>query len=49
MISYEIKDGLICTEDGYCYFPNDFDKLVEQRIIDLKGKYKFTKKSQWLI
>lgn len=49
MIPYEIKDGLVCTEDGYCYFPNDFDKLVEQRIIDLKGKYKFTKKSQWLI
>lgn len=33
-------NGMICTNEGYCYFPNDFDKLVEQRIIRLQDKYK---------
>lgn len=33
------NNGLICTSEGYCYFPNDFDKLVEQRVIHLKNKY----------
>ena len=46
---HENKDGLICMENGYCYFPNDFDNLVERRIINLKDKYKFSKRnSEWL-
>lgn len=32
-------NGMICTSEGYCYFPNDFDRLVEQRIIRLQDKY----------
>jgi len=32
-------NGTICTEEGICYLPNDFDKLVEQRIIKLKNKF----------
>jgi len=32
-------NGMICTSEGYCYFPNDFDRLVEQRIIRLQNKY----------
>jgi len=35
------SNGMICTENGVCYFPNDFDKLVEKRIIQLKNKFKF--------
>lgn len=33
------NNGLVCTSEGYCYFPNDFDQLVERRIIKLKNKY----------
>jgi hypothetical protein len=33
------SNGMVCTSEGYCYFPNDFDKLVERRIIKLKNKY----------
>jgi len=33
-------NGLVCTSEGYCYFPNDFDRLVEKRIIRLKDKFK---------
>jgi len=32
-------NGLVCTSEGYCYFPNDFDQLVEKRIIKLKEKF----------
>lgn len=32
-------DGMICTKEGICYFPNDFDRLVEQRLIELRKKY----------
>lgn len=32
-------NGMICTSEGYCYFPSDFDRLVEQRIIRLQNKY----------
>jgi len=35
----ESADGMICTEEGHCYFPNDFDKLVEQRIFRLTNKF----------
>jgi len=34
------RDGMICTKEGICYLPNDFDKLVEKRIIRLKNKFK---------
>lgn len=32
-------DGLVCTLEGVCYIPNDFDKLVEQKVISLVKKY----------
>jgi hypothetical protein len=35
----ERSDGLVCTSDGQCFFPNDFDKLVETRIINLKKRF----------
>jgi hypothetical protein len=35
------KNGLICTKEGVCYLPNQFDKLVNQRVITLINKYKF--------
>ena len=34
----EIK-GLICTNEGICYLPNDFDRLVEQRIVSLVKQF----------
>ena len=33
-------NGLVCTKDGHCYFPNDFDKLVEKRVIKLLNNFK---------
>ena len=36
---YHESDGRICTPDGICYLPNDFDKLVERKMIDIKKKY----------
>ena len=33
------KSGYICTEDGVCYLPNEFDRLVEQRKQYLMGKF----------
>lgn len=38
------ESGYIKTEDGIIYFPNDFDKLVEQRVIDLTDKFKIRKR-----
>ena len=38
-VSFVEEDGRICTSDGYCYFPNDFDKLVNRRIVKLTEKY----------
>jgi len=35
------SNGLVCTAEGYSYFPNDFDQLVEKRIIKLKNKFDF--------
>ena len=32
------SDGLICTKEGVCYLPNDFDSLVDQRIVKLIDK-----------
>jgi hypothetical protein len=31
--------GMICTNEGICYLPNDFDKLVENHIIGLIKKF----------
>jgi hypothetical protein len=33
------SDGLICTNEGYCYLPNQFDELVEQKCIKLMNKF----------
>ncbi len=33
------NDDLICTSEGVCYLPNQFDKLVEQRVITLVSKF----------
>lgn len=35
----ESDDGYIRTEDGYFFLPNDFDRLVETRVIRLKDRY----------
>jgi len=35
----ENSNGTICTKDGICYTSNDFDQLVEQRVITLKKKF----------
>lgn len=34
------NEGLICTSEGVCYLPNDFDMLVEKRIVNITNKYK---------
>ena len=31
---------MICTENGVCYLPEAFDKLVEKRIIKIRNKFK---------
>jgi len=36
----EEKDNMICTENGVCYLPEAFDKLVEKRVIKMKNKFK---------
>jgi len=38
-IIYE-DENVICTKEGFCYIPNEFDKLVEQRYITLRDKFK---------
>lgn len=35
----EYKNGMICTESGVCYLPNDFDKMVEIRKKILLNKF----------
>lgn len=32
-------NGMICTKEGYCFLPNDFDELVERHVIELISKY----------
>lgn len=32
-------DGMICTSEGICYLPNEFDKLVEQKVINTVKKF----------
>lgn len=32
-------NGLICTMEGVCYLPNDFDKLVEQKVSRLIKRF----------
>jgi len=34
------KEGFVCTKEGFCYLPNQFDKLVEERCIKLINKFK---------
>lgn len=34
------SNGMICTSEGVCYLPDQFDKLVDQRKIRLIDKYK---------
>lgn len=33
-------DGVICTKEGICYIPGDFDQLIQKRIIKLVDKFK---------
>jgi len=49
-VGFDSIDGMIQTEDGFCYFPNDFDRMVEERIIKLKDKYILKKNnhSDWV-
>lgn len=35
------ENGMVCTSDGICYLPNDFDRLVEQKVIRLQKKFGF--------
>ena len=37
------NNGLVCTKEGVCYLPNQFDKLVEQRMIKLISKFDLNK------
>lgn len=39
-LDYTEKNGLICTPDGVCYLPNAFDRLVEQRVVKIKNKFR---------
>ena len=32
-------DGMICTLEGVCYLPNDFDKLVDQKVVNIMKRY----------
>lgn len=32
-------NGMICTMEGICYLPNEFDQLVEQRVISLVKRF----------
>lgn len=41
--TYIEEDGYIRTENGFIYPPNDFDMLVETRVINLKNKFKIDK------
>lgn len=34
------QNGMICTENGVCYLPNDFDNIIERRKQFLMGKFK---------
>lgn len=35
------EHGMVCTTNGICYLPNDFDRLVEQKVIRLERKFNF--------
>ena len=40
MVNYkENNNGMICTSEGICYLPNDFDELVERRVLMLNNKF----------
>lgn len=32
-------NGMICTMEGVCYLPNDFDRLVEEKVATLVKKF----------
>ena len=34
------KNGLVCTKEGVCYLPNQFERLVDKRIVTLIDKFK---------
>ena len=34
------KNGMICTKEGICYLPNQFDEFVQKRVVKLVNKYK---------
>lgn len=34
------KNGMICTSEGICYLPNQFDEFVNKRVISLVNKFK---------
>jgi hypothetical protein len=34
------ENGMICTNEGICYLPNDFDRFVEERVVKLTNKFK---------
>lgn len=33
-------NGLICTQEGVCYLPEDWDRLVDKRVVTLIERYK---------
>jgi hypothetical protein len=39
-LSGEVREGMICSESGQCFFMDDLDRLVDQRIVNLKNKFR---------
>lgn len=33
------SNGVICTEDGMCFLPNDYDRYIEERVNNLVNKF----------
>ena len=33
-------NGMVCTAEGICYLPNQFDELIETRVVELINKFK---------
>lgn len=33
------RNGLICTSEGICYLPNQWDELVDKRVVNLVKKF----------
>jgi len=34
-----LVEGMVCNDNGYCYFPASKESLVENRVNELKGKF----------